>query len=498
MINLSPFRVARRVGLVVFAASAMSAHAGSFDSIAGTWWFSLSGADEGALLVHFGAPVAATARTLDAPVTGKPCLGFSREIGSFFVIAADQPVSLGAKGRLEGTLSLTDPISEAEIGELTLVGGAPNRSFTTMTLHATVQRTGGASKRVKLKGWRVESSLPEATGRSLTGKLSGKGIKAGRLSDLVVGADPGLGLPAYTIAGNGQASIGGTEFPALSITGVAMLAPDGRLFGLLDESSDFAVGELSGKLRAAKGRKPPKLRLALHGDRTVEIRATLNAPNTPVLFVTPTVFDFGPLTLAGDSATHSFMVSNIGHGVLSGEATFEGGGSGDFSFVGSSSYGPLQPGDAPVPIEVRFDPSSAGEQTITVRFGPIGGPASSEVSLSGRTFDPDLQLDPNFAGTVTVPRCPATRTLSFTARNAGGVAFDGSATLEGSDKFTLVVDGLPSRTMPLSLLPNESTLIDVKFECAGIWDQAYQGTLNLVGTGGASHSLYVRVRALAQ
>ena len=80
----------------------------SYESLAGTWWFSLGGQDAGSLLIQLSEPSFATYQVEDVELTGKPSFGFSRALGGFFLIAAGQTIGLDSRGNLVGELELVD------------------------------------------------------------------------------------------------------------------------------------------------------------------------------------------------------------------------------------------------------------------------------------------------------------------------------------------------------------------------------------------------------
>jgi hypothetical protein len=111
----------------------------TFTSLAGPWWFSLGGKDSGALLVEFSEPNGPAFSVTDVELSDHPSFGFSRSLGAFFQIAADQPLSLDAKGNLVGALVLSAPGGGGPVGTLTLVKGKPNKKFTTLKLSGTLE-----------------------------------------------------------------------------------------------------------------------------------------------------------------------------------------------------------------------------------------------------------------------------------------------------------------------------------------------------------------------
>jgi subtilisin family serine protease len=87
---------------------------------------------------------------------------------------------------------------------------------------------------------------------------------------------------------------------------------------------------------------------------------------TPVIDVTPSSLDFGPVNL-GSFADRAFTVRNTGSGVLSGSAST----SAPFSVPSGGSYS--LPGGTSATIAIRFSPTSAGSFSGTVSFDGAGG-----------------------------------------------------------------------------------------------------------------------------
>ncbi len=486
--------VVKRVALVAaLAVSAVSAQAQTFESMAGTWWLKIAGTDRGALLIRLDEPNAAAAQVIDVSLGEQTSFGFSRELGSFFSVAAGQWVDVDSKGRISGMLVLSDPNSGMPLGNLTIDGGGARKSLTRLTLTGKIESTDGVPRRVKLDGRRFESSSARVTGSASTGKLSGRGIAKGHLSDLAVEVDSSLGQLAYSISGAGAAEVDGLEVPDLSIAGRVMLSPDGQLHGLLDGSSSFGPADLAGALSAATGNKPPKLKLELRGERAVKIRAELSATTIPLVSVTPESFDFGAVAL-GAAVTQTFWVSNTGHGALSGAAAFTAGSGSGFSLVGPSTYGPLRRGDAPVPVTVRFAPSQDNLQSAALEFSASGGSNSAfrMLSGSGPTVPLLIRADQGIHSLLFRSGCPAaTGMATFTVQNPGTEPFEGLATVDGPETIAFDWDansGAAIKSMPVQIAASASTAIPVRVKC-GTWFR--RAHLNLVGPGGTSIGFWV-------
>jgi hypothetical protein len=459
----------------------------TFDSIAGAWWFKLAGKDAGALLMAFSEPAAAAFLVEDIAVTGNPSFGFSRGLASFFVIDAGQELNFDSKGNVIGTLDLDDPDGGGLVGTLVLEKGKPNKAFTRLKLRATIQSDGGEPLRVKLDGRRVPANFPVLTGKAPDGKLGGKGVKS-RVFELGISGSAELGLPAYTFVGSGPAEIDGVEVPDVTMDGTVVLSPDKRVHGLLEDSSDFGTGALSGSLHLPGESVVPKLKLKAQAERKVTATGNLDEPVEPVLSVTPATFNFGAIRLDAAPLTQVFDVSNVGVGLLSGEATRQSGSS-DFTILAPSTYGPLDPNDPPEQITVQFDPNVAGAKTAQLFFSVAGAAGSRVVTVTGTGGVPVLDVEPPVQayGNVVVLQS-LVRTFSIT--NEGDGPLEGTATITtGTTDFTLLLpDGTtPVEAIPYTIAPAANLLIRVRFTPTTAAQKT--GTLTLTGGGGAQVAL---------
>jgi hypothetical protein len=294
-----------------------------------------------------------------------------------------------------------------------------------------------------------------------------------------------LGLPAYEFDGTGSVEIDGTETPGVTMSGSFMLSPRHKLFGLLESSSAFGVGDVTGSLAPADGSLVPRLRLRVRADRQVKLRGKLEEPLEPVLSVTPTRFDFGASHL-GDRQDHAFEVSNVGVGALSGEARFLAGSSVDFGFSGDASYVALTPGSTPQRIILSFQPSSAGTKTAQIRFEAGSGRVGAQiVTVSGVGGIAEIEVTPNqvaFPDTAIGARAFET----VTVENVGDGVLEGTATLAGSPAFGLArsAGGIPRESIEYSLAPGAALSFVVSFRPIAAGDQT--GSLTLTGGGGAT------------
>lgn len=458
----------------------------TFDSIAGAWWFKLAGKDAGALLIAFSEPSAAAFLVEDIAVTGNPSFGFSRGLESFFVIDAGQMLTFDSKGNVIGELDLDDP-DGGGVGTLVIDKGKPNKAFTRLKLLATIQGGSGEPLRVKLDGRRVPANFPVLTGKAPDGKLGGKGVKS-KVFELGISGSAELGLPAYTFVGSGPAEIDGVEVPDVTMDGTVVLSPDKHVYGLLEDSSDFGTGPLSGSLHLPGESVVPKLKLKAQAERKVTATGNLDEPVEPVLSVTPATFNFGAIRLDAAPVTQVFDVSNVGVGLLSGEATRQSGSS-DFTILAPSTYGPLDPNDPPEQITVQFDPNVAGAKTAQLFFSVEGAAGSRVVTVSGTGGVPVLDVEPPVQayGNVVVQQS-LVRTFSLT--NEGDGPLEGSATITtGTADFALLLpDGnTPVELIPYTIAPAANLLIRVRFTPTTAAQKT--GTLTLTGGGGAQVAL---------
>lgn len=474
----------RSAALVLAGALSLFAHVAAaqqtFTSLAGPWWFSMGGKDSGALLVEFSEPNAAAFSVVDVALSEHPSFGFSRALGAFFQIDADQPLALDAKGNLTGSLVLSAPGGGA-VGTLTLVKGKPSKKFDKLKLSATLD-AGAGPLVVKLSGVRP-TDFPVLSGHTSVASLSGKGAKS-KTIDVQVSSDVDLGLPAYAWTAHGPLDLDGAPVADTTLTGHVMVDPKFKAWGVLEDSSDFGTGLGKGKLElASKASTTPKFSLTLEASRKLSLKAGLSDPIEPVLSVTPISYDFGALHL-DNSAFKLFAVTNVGVGTLSGAASFVAA-SDDFDLIGSPAYMNLAPGDPPVMIGVAFNPQSEGSKSATVRFGLDTGVGSRLVTVKGTGGIPILSVDHamlSFADTVV----GTSREITVKVTNDGDAVLNGRARLSGSGAFTLLAatGTLPVSQITYSLAAGASKTFVVHFQPSAQGD--YTGSLGLTGADGAT------------
>lgn len=488
----SPF-CGRRLAVVAALAlalcsSAANAQTQTYESVAGAWWFSVAGKDEGALLIEFSEPISGSFEVLDVAVTQHESFGFSRTLGTFFAVESGQDLTIDSKGQITGALDLTEGDSPA--GEIFIEAGKPNPDFTHLNLRGTIAADGEPSLRLNLKGVRVPASFPVLTGRNPAARLAGKGVKS-KAYELMVRTDLDLGLPAYVFTGAGPAQIDKVEVADVPMSGRVMLAPNNRTFGLLDESPDFGSGVVKGKLVLPTSSTIPKADFLITADRRLRTFARLTMPIEPVLSVTPSSHDFGAVRL--DAAeTQVFQVQNVGVGELSGEASFMNGSSPGFSIVGDASYSNLEPGDPAVEITVEFEPLVAGSAEAQLRFSVEGGAGARTVALDGSGGVPELDVAPD-SGVFGQVAVGDYETISFILSNDGDGVLTGTATLSGSPDYALVADPVGPRlnSVDYSIGPQGEETILVRFTPSATGqrlgtlqlDGNVDATIDLTGTG---------------
>ncbi len=454
-------RIALALLLSLFAQTA-AAQDQTFTSLGGPWWFTLGGKDKGAVVLQFTAPESGTFAVTDVELTDHPSFGFSRAIGDFFQIEADQELSLDSKRSISGDLELTEPDGGPVISVLSIAKGKVNKTFTKLSLKGTIEGEDGPVV-VKLKGVRPPQGFPVLTGGTTEGGLKGKAVKSTAL-DLTLTGDEVLGVPAYAFSAVGPAEIDKEEVPDVSLDGRVMLLPSFKVFGVMDDSSDFGDGAAKGKLHISDPNTAiPKFAVNIAAEPKLKLKGTLTEAVEPILLVAPTSFDFGALRLDA-SAEHTFTVQNVGTGSLSGSATSLSGSSTDFALSGATAYDGLANGDDPFEVDVTFDPSSAGAKTAQLRFGVAGGAGSFVVQLTGTGGVSELTVDPDPITFDDATPAGAAQFIDVTLTNDGDATLTGQASIGVSTVFALmngpVVAGLP---IGLNIAPGANQVLTVRF-----------------------------------
>jgi hypothetical protein len=467
----------------------------TFDSLGGTWWFKIGGKDAGAVVIQFSEPIAGSFGVEPIAVTGLPSFGFSRNLGAFFTIAEGQMLTIDSKGNPVGDLEIEDADSAETLGTFTFEKGKPNKKFTKWNLRASFVGADPEPVVVKLTGQRIPDNFPVLTGLNPMLTLGGQRVSSKAFSTAVLTSED-LGLPAYSFVGSGPAEIDKVENPDVDLSGRFMLTPKFEIVGLLEDSSDFGTGFVSGKLKLSGDTLVPKLSLTATAERKVTLKGSLVEPVEPVLSVTPSSFEFPAQRLNDpnnpDGQPQTFSVSNVGADEpLEGSARFLSGSDPDFQFEDPNdvSYGPLFPDDAAVPIVVVFNPITAGTKTARLLFGVDGGAGARIVTLTGQGGIPEIRLDVDSIAfdDTTVNQ---SRFEIVTVHNDGDGLLRGSVTVSGTD-FSIFRPGAVNPDgdgeIEYEVGPGQSVQFSVRFRPTDDVDRS--GTLSFTGGGGDTITL---------
>ncbi len=150
----------------------------------------------------------------------------------------------------------------------------------------------------------------------------------------------------------------------------------------------------------------------------------------PVCSVSPVELDFGDV-LVGESADRSFVIRNVGGGVLQGEVNEDCDG---FEIVSGGGFYNLGARDSLV-VVVRFEPSVGGDYVC----GLNASLGCGEVRCIGRGIGPECFVEPealNF-GVVLVGN---SREASFVIKNVGGGVLEGEVS-EDCGEFEIISGG---------------------------------------------------------
>jgi len=464
----------------------------TFESLGGTWWFKLGGKDKGALLIQFTTPIGGNFLVDDVAITSRESFGFLTGLGAFFVVATGQELTIDSKGNPVGELELSDPVSEEVLATLTFEKGKPNKKFTKWNLQTTLAAAGAEPLKLKLSGQRLPDNFPVLSGANPTITLSGQQAKS-KAYGIAVVSDEELGLPAYAFVGAGPAEIDKVEVPNATIGGRFMLTPKYELVGLLEESSDFGTGPVSGKLKLPTNSLVPKLDLKAQADRKITVKGPLTEPVEAVLSVTPGSFEFPPQRLNDPNGLEqTFSVSNVGadDSELTGSATWLSGGPPDFTIEGESTYGPLTPNDDPNEIVVTFNPATRGNKTAQLLFGVNGGAGARIVTLTGQGGIADIRVDIDSIefDDTTVNQ---SRFETVSVHNDGDGVLNGSVSVNGDDEFAIFRQGSTNPDsdgeIEYEIDPGATFLFTVRFRPSD--DTDFDGTLTFTGGGGETVTL---------
>jgi hypothetical protein len=448
----------------------------------GPWLVSLARAGPaGARAAGAGALAIGEPDAGDLPVAGG---GMSLDLGTFFVVAADQSLHRDSAGRIAGSLALEDGAG-GSLGTLVVEEGRANAASTSFTWPARLEAPGAEPVALRLKGTRPPAALPVLTGRSTKARVAGGGTRS-RFYELAVSEDA-LGFPVFGFAGSGPVSVDGQEHADVATAGRFLVDAKGHLFGTF-ASALLGDGTATGRLRLAKATALPRVVLKVRtATRRLQVAATLDKAVSPILSVRPAGDAvFGPVDLLS-SAQRVFTVSNAGVGLLEGSASIE---SGDADFALVDGVGAvvdridyaLAEGEE-AEVRVRFQPLEGGERSAVLAFTGGGG-ATRGLTGVGQ----DLAVTPAAGldfGSVAVGE---SEDLQLTVTNVGPVRLQGQATLgAGAPDFALVEGGSEVTAVAYDLAPGGSRKVTVRFapETAG----AKSGEVAFVGGSGATRPL---------
>lgn len=337
------------------------------NSLGGTWWISITGADKGAGVLTFGVPATGVFETSGNFIT----LGRGFPVS----VADGQALRMDFKGRITGTLQL-EMRGVGSVGTLEVTGGGTDPRFEKLRLKGLLMYDGLDPVFVRINGQRMPESPPVFTGRTIqNGLLRGQGILS-RTLDVVVGEEEELGFPFFVVTGGGSVRVDGMDRDVI-LLGVFGRSPRAagsfktNIFGWL-QTSDPTMGDgpLVGNLRKPAS-KSPELKATVRAERRLELSGKLKEPLSPTISVTPDSIDFGTVEV-GESLRRSFNVTNIGVGTLDGDASVSGDG---FTVTGGSPYS-LTAGQSST-VTIEFAPTGTGEFTATVTFSGGGGTTRS-------------------------------------------------------------------------------------------------------------------------
>jgi hypothetical protein len=462
----------------------------TFDSLGGTWWFKIGGKDAGAVVIQFSEPIAGSFGVEPIAVTGLPSFGFSRNLGAFFTIAEGQMLTIDSKGNPVGDLEIEDADSAETLGTFTFEKGKPNKKFTKWNLRASFVGADPEPVVVKLTGQRIPDNFPVLTGLNPMLTLGGQRVSSKAFSTAVLTSED-LGLPAYSFVGSGPAEIDKVENPDVDLSGRFMLTPKFEIVGLLEDSSDFGTGFVSGKLKLSGDTLVPKLSLTATAERKVTLKGSLVEPVEPVLSVTPSSFEFPAQRLddPNGGVEQIFSVTNEGIGSLSGVAEWLGETPADFILLDGETYTDITPDTPPHHVTVLFDPVTAGTKTARLLFGVDGGAGARIVTLTGQGGIPEIRLDVDSIAfdDTTVNE---SRFEIVTVHNDGDGLLRGSVTVSGTD-FSIFRPGAVNPDgdgeIEYEVGPGQSVQFSVRFRPTDDVDRS--GTLSFTGGGGDTITL---------
>ena len=351
-------------------------------SVAGEWWVFVTGEGNGAGAITFKDPAGGVVEVSGAIIT--------TSIGEPLRFERGAALQIGPTGKLSGRILLKD-LYDVYVGELTVVSGGVDVKFTSLSMKGILTLLNGDSYPVRIKGKRMPDTKPNFTGRTpMEGVLSGPGVSC-RSLDVALGIEETLLFPFHVLTGGGTTLVDGVP---TNLTYLGILArnpkPKGNratnIFGWFWTSEPtIGDGPLTGTLRRYNVTLPdgtvketkPELTVKVEALRNITLTARLAEPAAPVMAVTPYIIDFGTV-LTGQSTERCFVVTNIGTGILEGEATVEGEG---FTILSGTPFS-LYAGESAYVI-VQFTPGGPGIHNGVITFNAAGQTLASERRVRG-------------------------------------------------------------------------------------------------------------------
>jgi len=346
-----------------------------FTSVGGEWLITISGKERGTAYLNFSVPVSGFSM-----ITGT---GFIEGTGGFFYVLEDpaQLLTIESDGNIVGDIGITD--SEGSLlGTLSIARGKTKYTFTRLVLTGTFTEAGGSPEKVNLKGIRL-SDPPALEGNTFAGKIGGEGLSSKSFPLTVIENEDLEGFPFMSMVGIGSVKIDGVETPSVGMSSNFIVDEMGKVLGDFN-SSVLGSGELKGSLQS--GDEGPilnfKVTISEPESRRFTIRAELNSAVGGKLVVTPATnpVDFGE-TLKGTPKNQIFVLTNTGGKRLSGEASLQGAGAGEFSVLSGSPYD-ISPAKTAT-VTVEFKAQNTGTFDAQIRFtGDIDGDLIINISAT--------------------------------------------------------------------------------------------------------------------
>lgn len=237
------------IALLLLAAGAAPLRAAPGSDVGGVWLVRIEGG-RGALCLNLGVPVASVFTVRGA--------GVSLPHRTEFAVADDAPQTLRflSTGRIVGTLALEDLAQTADAGTLVVRTGKLGPLNKMLTLEGTLT-LGGIARRVVLHGLRRPSPVPDRSGGSHDGRVSGGRATSTRLFVDLAKSDrhAALGLPAsaenlghpfYALTCDGPVRVAGREVPSFSVAGLLVTDQKDEVWGRV-VTSEFGPATVTGR-----------------------------------------------------------------------------------------------------------------------------------------------------------------------------------------------------------------------------------------------------------